>query len=158
MRAKETQAQTILRLLKERGELTNVEMNRMGIYRYAARIQELRKLGHDISSVHEKGGLWRFIYTSWNHPDFGPDVQVGIDLEKGSDKSVIVVHEDDISDGVIAAELLFAPIKADQASLRTSASTGPDGEISVSLENVREPEQIGLELGNLLPPRQKRFI
>lgn len=57
---KESQTARILRLLKEKGELTNRELNRI-CYRYAARIHELRNEGHNIVSVHEKDSLWRYI-------------------------------------------------------------------------------------------------
>lgn len=61
MITKESQSQKILRRLKVEGELTNVQLNNeMHIFRYGARIMELRRDGHNIVSVHEKGGLWRF--------------------------------------------------------------------------------------------------
>jgi hypothetical protein len=59
---KPTQAQRILARLKTEGELTNVQLVDMRILRGAARIQELRRAGHKIISIHEKGGLWRFRY------------------------------------------------------------------------------------------------
>lgn len=58
---KESQTAKILRLLKERGKLTNHELNKL-CYRYGARIYELRKEGHLIISNHIKDGLWEFVY------------------------------------------------------------------------------------------------
>lgn len=60
MGTKESQAARILKLLKANGEATNKELNRI-CFRYAARIHELRKEGHNILAVHEKDSLWRFI-------------------------------------------------------------------------------------------------
>ncbi len=57
----ETQTGKILRLLKKHGELTNYELNRI-CFRYGARLQELRREGHIIVSVHDKDSRWRFIY------------------------------------------------------------------------------------------------
>lgn len=57
-----TQEGKVLKLLKEQGYATNVELNKMGIYRYSARVYNLRREGHIIKSIHEKGGLWRFVY------------------------------------------------------------------------------------------------
>lgn len=57
---KETQTAKILKLLKEKGSATNVELNKI-CFRYGARIHDLRHdEGYDIISVHEKGGVWRF--------------------------------------------------------------------------------------------------
>lgn len=57
-----TQAGRILRLLKQQGEATNVELNRI-CFRYAARIAELRHDGHVIVTVRENNhGLFRFVY------------------------------------------------------------------------------------------------
>ena len=54
-----TQTGKILKLLKEQGSATNVELNKIA-YRYSARIADLRDEGWVIVSVHEKGSLWRF--------------------------------------------------------------------------------------------------
>jgi hypothetical protein len=56
-----TQTAKILKLLKENGSATNLELNKL-CFRYGARIFDLRKEGHDILSVHEKDSKWRFIY------------------------------------------------------------------------------------------------
>jgi len=58
---KETQTAHILRLLKQKGELTNYELNRI-CFRYAARIHELRKEGHRIVTVREEGSKRRYVY------------------------------------------------------------------------------------------------
>lgn len=56
-----TQTGRILALLKRKGSVTNVELNRI-CFRYAARIHELRKEQHDILSIQEKPGVWRYFY------------------------------------------------------------------------------------------------
>jgi hypothetical protein len=58
--SKTSQTARVLRLLKERGSVTNVEFNDMVCYRFSARIHELRNEGHEIISTREKGGVWRF--------------------------------------------------------------------------------------------------
>lgn len=57
--SKESQTAKILKLLKEKGNATNIELNKI-CYRYSARIADLRKEGHNIITVHEKGSIWRF--------------------------------------------------------------------------------------------------
>jgi hypothetical protein len=59
--AKESQTARILKMLKQQGELTNLELNKI-CFRYGARIYELRREGHKIVSVREKHGVWRFVY------------------------------------------------------------------------------------------------
>lgn len=59
--AKKTQKQRILDLLKAQGSATNRELNSI-CYRYAARIHELRKEGHDIQQDIISRGLRVFIY------------------------------------------------------------------------------------------------
>ena len=56
------QRQKIIDLLIERRELgvRNTELNAI-CFRYGARIFELRKLGHDIKTVKESDGLYRFV-------------------------------------------------------------------------------------------------
>lgn len=56
---KESQTSKILKLLKEKGNATNIELNKI-CYRYGARIHELRQEGYNIISVREKGSIWRF--------------------------------------------------------------------------------------------------
>ncbi|HEY5806157.1 MAG TPA: helix-turn-helix domain-containing protein [Candidatus Saccharimonadales bacterium] len=68
---RETQAKRILNFLKAEGKATNVELNRMGIFRYGARIKELRDDGYRIVSVHVKDGLWEFVYKG--HEDDEPN-------------------------------------------------------------------------------------
>ncbi|MDQ0825375.1 hypothetical protein QFZ60_001548 [Arthrobacter sp. B2I5] len=51
----------ILKVLKTEGQATNHQLNKI-CFRYGARIHELRAEGHDILSVKEKDGLWRFVY------------------------------------------------------------------------------------------------
>jgi hypothetical protein len=57
----ESQASTILRLLKQESVLTNRDLNRI-CYRYSARIHDLRKEGHDIRSNRVRDDLWEFSY------------------------------------------------------------------------------------------------
>lgn len=57
----ETQTAKILRLLKQRKQVTNYELSRI-CFRYSARILELRNEGHIIVSVHDRGTKWRFVY------------------------------------------------------------------------------------------------
>jgi hypothetical protein len=56
-----SQTARILKLLKAEGQATNGQLNKI-CFRYGARLHELRVEGHDILSVKEKGGLWRFVY------------------------------------------------------------------------------------------------
>lgn len=50
----------ILEYLKKYGQATNEELERIGGFRYGARIQELRKEGNQIITVREQGGLFRY--------------------------------------------------------------------------------------------------
>lgn len=59
---KNTQTARILRMLKDKGTVTNRELNRSVGFRYGARIFELRREGHLIVSSHVKDGLWQFTY------------------------------------------------------------------------------------------------
>ena len=56
-----TQTGKILQLLKERGAVTNVELNKI-CFRFSARIMELRQEGHVIKSNHIGGSLWSYVY------------------------------------------------------------------------------------------------
>jgi hypothetical protein len=56
-----SQTARILRLLKEQGEASNGQLNKI-CFRYSARLKDLRNEGHHILSVREKNGLWRFVY------------------------------------------------------------------------------------------------
>jgi hypothetical protein len=60
---KESQAARILKLLKQHGELTNYDLNRI-CFRYSARIHELRREGHNIIRIHDHGSQWRYVYKS----------------------------------------------------------------------------------------------
>ena len=65
-----TQTARILKLLKSEGQATNRQLNRI-CFRYGARIHELRIEGHDILTVREKDGLFRFVYRG--HRDDAKD-------------------------------------------------------------------------------------
>lgn len=59
------QRELVLKALRKAGAkgVTNSDLN--GIcFRYGARIYELRRAGHTITSVHEGHGLWRFTLTA----------------------------------------------------------------------------------------------
>lgn len=60
----------ILDALKAHPEgITNHFCNdRLGIYRYGARLLELRREGHAIESIHEGDGTWRFVLRSGPKP------------------------------------------------------------------------------------------
>lgn len=58
-----TQCQTVLRLLRERGEagITAIELDRaFGIYRAGARVFELRRAGHTILTENHHGKTARY--------------------------------------------------------------------------------------------------
>lgn len=50
----------ILEFLEDNGEATNAQLEKIGGFRYGARIQELRKDGHSIVTTRESGGLYRY--------------------------------------------------------------------------------------------------
>lgn len=58
-----THKDTILACLRDAGTrgVTNVEFNRFPIFRYSARIHELRKQGHTIRTIPEGGSVVRFV-------------------------------------------------------------------------------------------------
>jgi hypothetical protein len=56
-----SQTHRILKLLKAKGSVTNVELNRI-CFRYGARLLELRREGHDILTVQEGRGKFRYFY------------------------------------------------------------------------------------------------
>ena len=56
-----SQTGRILKLLKRKGSVTNVELNKV-CFRYAARLHELRREGHDILTIYEKPGVYRYFY------------------------------------------------------------------------------------------------
>lgn len=60
--ATESQTKRILKFLKLKGRITNVEMVRMRILRGSERIRELKKDGYIIVSHHINGGLWEYVF------------------------------------------------------------------------------------------------
>jgi hypothetical protein len=62
----ERQRQFILELLQKKGRVSNVELIDMGIFRAAARIEELRKQGHIIDTESVGGGLFYYTYRGFN--------------------------------------------------------------------------------------------
>ncbi|WOI85956.1 helix-turn-helix domain-containing protein [Rhodococcus qingshengii] len=60
--ASTSQAGRILKLLKQHRKVTNRQLNAMGIFRYSARIADLRIEGHIIETQRVHDGLWEFIY------------------------------------------------------------------------------------------------
>lgn len=64
-----TQTGRILKLLQSKGSVTNIQLN--GIcYRYGARLLELRKEGHDILTIYEKPGVYRYFYRGQAEPSY----------------------------------------------------------------------------------------
>lgn len=58
-----SQTARILQLLKAKGRVTNVELNRI-CFRYSARISDLRREGHIIVSNRVRQGVWEFTYRA----------------------------------------------------------------------------------------------
>lgn len=58
-------------MLKKAGEdgVTNTDFVDAGVYRYSARIKELRDEGVDVESIQIRGGFWKFRLAS---PPCGP--------------------------------------------------------------------------------------
>ncbi|MHD0307516.1 hypothetical protein [Rhodococcus erythropolis] len=61
MATKETHTAKILKLLKTKGKVSNLELRKVA-WRYPARVLDLKHEGHLIRSVHDKGPLWFYIY------------------------------------------------------------------------------------------------
>jgi hypothetical protein len=59
-----SQTHRILKLLKAKGSVTNIELNRV-CFRYGARLLELRREGHDILTVQEARGKFRYFYRGY---------------------------------------------------------------------------------------------
>jgi hypothetical protein len=66
---KESQAQKILKVLKDKGRITNVEIIKMYILRGSERIRELKKDGYRIVTHHVKGGIWEYVYMGHEDDD-----------------------------------------------------------------------------------------
>lgn len=60
-----TQCGRIIRILKAKGSVTNAELNRMGIFRYSARIKDLRDEEWNITTNHLREGLWEFVWDDY---------------------------------------------------------------------------------------------
>lgn len=60
--SKPSKKEITLKMLAEAGPsgVSNREFNNAGIFRYSARIQELRDAGYNIRTVRQKAGLFRF--------------------------------------------------------------------------------------------------
>lgn len=56
---KESQTKRILKLLKEKGTVSNAELNKI-CFRYGARLHDLRRDGHIIVTNRVKEGLYTF--------------------------------------------------------------------------------------------------
>lgn len=61
MKGRVSQREVVLRMLKAHGTVSNFELNNVCL-RYAARIHELRKAGHRITSERAGRGEWTFCY------------------------------------------------------------------------------------------------
>ena len=57
-----TKKEQVLSMLKAAGDrgVTNRELNEAGIYRYSARIKELRDEGTEVDTIRIKGGYFKF--------------------------------------------------------------------------------------------------
>lgn len=66
-----TKKEQVLSMLKAAGDrgVTNRELNEAGIYRYSARIKELRDEGVEVDTIRIKGGYFKFRLA---HIPFGP--------------------------------------------------------------------------------------
>jgi hypothetical protein len=62
LNTKESQAKKVLRVLKIKGRITNVELVQMHILRGSERIRELKADGYRIVTNHIKGGLWEYVF------------------------------------------------------------------------------------------------
>lgn len=67
---RESHAKRILKVLKAKGRITNVEMYNMYIHRGSERIRELKADGYRIVSHHVKGPLWEYVFKG--HEDDEP--------------------------------------------------------------------------------------
>lgn len=66
---KDSQAKRILRTLKAKGRITNVEIIDMHILRGSERIRELKGDGYRIVTNHIKGGIWEYVYRGHEDDD-----------------------------------------------------------------------------------------
>jgi hypothetical protein len=64
----------LLAHLKAHGRATNAELNRIAGFRFSARVLELRKEGHRITTHRVRDGV--FLYTYHGHPDDNPVEQL----------------------------------------------------------------------------------
>lgn len=72
LQTRESQARRILKFLKLKGRITNVEMVRMRILRGSERIRELKADGYIIVTNHVKGGIWEYVYKGHEDDDDEP--------------------------------------------------------------------------------------
>ena len=52
----------VLQFLKEHGVASNTQLQKIGGFRYGARLKNLRDEGHIIVTNHVKDGLWEYVY------------------------------------------------------------------------------------------------
>lgn len=64
-----TQTKRILKVLKTKGRVTNVELVTMRILRGSERIRELKGDGYRIVSHHVMGGVWEYVYKGHEDDD-----------------------------------------------------------------------------------------
>lgn len=57
-----TQTARILKILEQRGRISNYELWNMHIQRGSERIRELKSEGHQIVGVRDKGSLYWYVY------------------------------------------------------------------------------------------------
>ena len=58
---RKSQSQRILELLKQRRQVTNIDLQRIA-FNYTMRVSELRKEGHKILADYVKPGVFRYTY------------------------------------------------------------------------------------------------
>lgn len=87
-----TKREQVLSMLKAAGDrgVTNRELNEAGIYRYSARIKELRDEGVDVETVRIKGGYFKFRLVDFplsSPADSAPDGCKGLPVREEEGRS-----------------------------------------------------------------------
>jgi hypothetical protein len=79
-RRAERQRERILKILRKKGYVTNVELSNMGILRYGARFDELREEGYRIATVQGEGGLVYYVLVEDKKEGEGKVVEATLHL------------------------------------------------------------------------------
>jgi len=72
-RLQEDQRRAILEILRSRKVVSNDELYNMGFRRAAARVKELREMGHLIDTVHVKGKKFLYVYRGRVEKEVKPE-------------------------------------------------------------------------------------